>query len=307
MLSQAKNSSEDIAPHPPPDYKMPARIFRMEEPLNFDVHWNAGSIFKSHAFNTISYALPAGEKWIIDTIRSTLKEKPWINKSDWNELINEFLTQESIHRGVHLRYNTHLIQKGYPNWIEERSQRRVSWGRQRNLLTQLASAVAYEHLTATFASAMMVNPHWLNNADPKLSRMWFWHAAEELEHKHFVLDFYRVAGGGEVRRVLWYLWTLVTFLLDVHLQLFKMIRKSGGLWDWKTWRDAAIFNFAPGGLMWATFLGTIRFLSPRFQPKFEAGDRIANDWLSSAGDDVQMRSAVASRDVACKLTPTDAQ
>jgi len=307
MSSNTKSAISDVMPHSTPDYRMPARVFKMEDSPDFEVHWNGGSLFRSHAFNTISYALPAGEKWIIDTVRIALKDMSWLENSEWTTLINEFLTQESIHRGVHMRYNVHLIRQGYPNWIEERSQRRVAWGRRRPLLSQLASSVAYEHLTATFASAMMLNPHWLKDADPKLSRMWFWHAAEELEHKHFVLDFYRVAGGGEARRVLWYLWTLVTFLLDVHWQLFKMIRRSGGLWHWQTWRDAATFNFAPGGLMWATLRGTLRYMSPRFRPKADAGDRIASDWLLTASEDVQLKSAMRSGEKAYNLTPVDAR
>ncbi len=262
-----------------PSYVLTPRAFPCDYSKGFAVNWNGGSAYRSQSFNTVSLVLPAGEKWIIDTVRQVMDEMPPPLRQAWKGLARDFIAQESIHRAVHRQYNEQLAIQGVPNWIEERSNGRTVWGQRRSKLSQLASSVAYEHLTSTFAAAMLRRPQWLEGADPELARMWRWHASEEIEHKHFVLDFYRAAGGGELRRIVWYVWAVVTFMSDVQIQLALSLRATKQLWSWRTLVEGTRFNFGWGGLFWVTLTNSVRFFNPWFQPSDERGDELAKHWL----------------------------
>ena len=47
------------------------------------------------------------------------------------------------------------------------------------------------------------------------SRLWMWHALEEIEHKGVAFDVYEAVGGGYLRRALAMLWVTVLFALTL--------------------------------------------------------------------------------------------
>ena len=59
---------------------------------------------------------------------------------------------------------------------------------------RLAGTVAAEHLTAILADDLLRNKGHLENADPAISKLWYWHAIEETEHKAVAFDVHQAVG-----------------------------------------------------------------------------------------------------------------
>lgn len=261
-------------------HPLTARHFQLDLSGHVPLNWN-GSPFRSQFFNSVSLILPAGERWIIDTVRRAIETLPEPQRSDWQCYGRDFFAQESIHSAVHRKYNEHMTAQGVTDWIAGKAEQRITAGEKSACLTQLASSVTYEYVTAMFCSRMVRDPSWLEGADPRMARFWLWHGCEELEHKHFVLDLFRVAGGNEWQRIGWFIWFSASFLKDIHYQLYLTLRGSGLLWRWHTWRDAADFYFGRGGMAWVFAAGTLRFLTPGFRHADGPEDQLARQWFHS--------------------------
>ena len=203
--------------------------------------------------------------------------------------------QESIHRATHRRCNELLTAQGLRDWIGGKVEQRVAWGERGTPINQLASSVTFEYVTTLFCGRVIRDPSWLDHSDPRLARLWLWHVCEELEHKHFVLDLFRAAGGGEWRRIAWFIWFSSSFMKDLHVQLYLSLRSAGLLWRWDTWRDAARFYFGRRGMAWLYLGGSVRFLNPWFEHPGGAEDRLARQWFdSNAQTFVESRPAAAA-------------
>ncbi|WP_211440673.1 metal-dependent hydrolase [Collimonas humicola] len=260
--------------------KMIPRRIELRIDDGFDINWNGGDAYRSQLFNAVSMLFPVGEKWIIDTVRRVVDILPAAEKAAWAGSTRDFIAQESIHSSVHRKYNDHLKHQGLRNWLELRAKRRMEWGGKGTPINQLASSVAYEYLTANLSSSLLCTPRLLEGADARLANVWRWHSAEELEHRHFVLDLYEAAGGGYVRRLLWYVWALSTFMLDLHIQVFLNLRDSRQLFKWSTLGQALRFNFWPGGMFWTISAASVKFLNPTYHHRDDLGDQIARAWLA---------------------------
>lgn len=262
------------------EHPLMPRHFQLDLQRGLPLHWN-GSPFRSQFFNSVSLLLPAGERWIIDTVRRTIETLPEPLRSEWSTYGRDFIAQESIHRALHRKYNEQTTAQGLQDWIGGKVEQRITWGERGTPISQLASSVTFEYITTLFCTRVIRDPSWLDGADPQMARLWLWHVCEELEHKHFVLDLFRAAGGGEWRRIGWFIWFSSSFMKDLHYQLYLALRGSGQLWRWRTWRDAAVFYFGRRGMAWLFMGGSLRFLRPGFRHPEGPEDRLARQWFQS--------------------------
>ncbi|MRV75964.1 metal-dependent hydrolase [Duganella sp. FT92W] len=253
---------------------------RMEFKLDeFELNWNGGDAYRSQALNAISMTFPVGERWLIDTVRRAIDTLPEDKQPYWREYARGFIAQESTHSAIHRKYNARLEQLGLDNWWERRISKRAEWGATGTPLNQLASSVAYEHMTAVLSGATLRNQQWLAGADPELARLWNWHSSEEMEHKHFIHELYLAIGGGKTRRVLWYLWALAIFMYESHAQAFYNLYRSGALRRWKTLGEALRFNFGWRGYVWSCTWGLVSFVNPWYKFRRDVTDKLAQQWL----------------------------
>jgi predicted metal-dependent hydrolase len=129
------------------------------------------------------------------------------------------------------------------------------------------------------ADGVLRNPAWFMDAEPALRRVWEWHSVEELEHKAVAFDAYRAAGGGYLRRVLWFLYVSLMFWTEIFIQTTHNLHRDGALWRPGTWVSAARMWFGRRGLAWHMAGPVLRYFSPRFHPWQHDNRALLAMWL----------------------------
>lgn len=62
---------------------------------------------------------------------------------------------------------------------------------------RVAATCALEHFTATMAEQLLIREDInMQMTDPRMYKLWMWHAIEENEHKSVAYDVYQAIGGG---------------------------------------------------------------------------------------------------------------
>ena len=238
--------------------------FALKQALASD--WYGGSAFRTAFENAFSMLFPLGEKSFIESV------KYFEDQIDDQNLLNEmkqFYGQEAVHRKEHQNYNELLCKlRGYNRESFLQTQKkRYEWAKKTlPPKRRLAGTVAAEHLTAILADDLLRNKGHLENADPAISKLWYWHAVEETEHKAVAFDVHQAVGGTlkERRRALLF----VTYFIfkDIFQISFKMLKNDGKLWDPRTWLDAFSFLFLRPGILRRSFLPWLRFHRSDFHP-----------------------------------------
>lgn len=220
--------------------------FDLERALATD--WHSNDPFKTAFFNALSLTFPVGEKYFIDSIRSFQKQ---IVDPQLSAEIRGFIGQEAIHRREHIRYNEILCAARNADGaaFEARLQARVDSRAGASPWLRLMETVAFEHLTAILAYALLTDENCLEGADPTLAGMWRWHAIEEAEHKAVTFDVYRAAGGD--MSLLHHALAPVTkqFLIDLLEGTWILLKASGKHRNPLVWARGLAWLFGPKGFL----------------------------------------------------------
>ena len=142
----------------------------------------------------------------------------------------------------------------------------------------MAITAAIEHFTAILAEWMLRHPEAMDGAEPRLSTMWAWHAAEEAEHRSTAFELYQAMGGDHGWRVRWFKLVTVHFLSDALRQTVNNLRRDRMLWRWSTWKSAARFLFGRGGLIRETYRPWRAYKRRDFHPR-QQGSELGVQWL----------------------------
>lgn len=99
--------------------------------------------------------------------------------------------------------------------------------------TRLALAAAFEHLTALLSAEVLKGRPWLcASSGSREARLWRWHCAEELGHRHVVRDLLAASRVGFARRTACLLLASAYLGIDVARLLTRLLRhdlRSGAL------------------------------------------------------------------------------
>jgi predicted metal-dependent hydrolase len=193
--------------------------------------------------------------------------------------VKHFVGQEASHRHVHVQFNEQLAHQGLVYTLEPKMRRRVALMDKLDLRSRLAITCALEHYTAMLADGLLRYPEWLDDAEPALRTLWSWHAAEETEHKGVAFDVYHAAGGGYLRRVLWFIEISRAFWFDVGCQTLHNLRQDGQLYRARTWISAARTWFGRHGLAWHMLGPSLRYMTPSFHPWQHDNRGLVEAWL----------------------------
>lgn len=231
----------------------PAGLEIRPRQLDFDLpnplprHWHGGNAFKTHMFNAMSVLFPEGERFFIHSVRLYREQ---IQDPLLQEQIRGFIGQEGHHSHEHLAYNQRLRELGYDiDYLERRLKSRLAFVKKHlPSSAQLASTCAVEHFTAIMADALLKEPQWLEGADPKMARLWRWHALEETEHKAVAFDVYQQTCGNRWRLRSAMLQSTIFFTWDTTKGLVHMLKRDGLLWNWRVWRDGLIWLWGKDGI-----------------------------------------------------------
>ena len=247
-------------------------------------HWFEGDALKTAIFDCFSIFLPAGERYFI---RSLNHYSPKLTDSDLRDEVRGFSAQEAYHTREHVDYNASLKALGYDVDRMEESVA-VLLGDDKPPWTGVAVTCAIEHITTTFATAVWRRPELFDKSVGPHSRLWMWHALEELEHKAVAMNVFNVIAK-DVSAWKRYLFrtgamTIVVFhLASQHYKSTKMyVRHDGG-------RPGATFPFR---YLWSIYIGLgfaktalgtfLKFYVPGFDPaKLHDADLLdrAQRWL----------------------------
>jgi predicted metal-dependent hydrolase len=246
--------------------RLPVRRLRVDLSRGFDRLWNGGDSFRTHYLNALSMSFPVGEQFFIDSVRKGVSLLPPGDQPRWAGELRGFVGQEATHRFLHAQFNAELERQGLRNrwqgWAEKRIERSAGL----HPINHVAVTAGYEHFTAVLATGMLTHPEWLAGASPELALLWRWHAVEESEHKTVAFDLYRAMGGSDTRRILWFVYIGLLFLVESALQTWLNLWHSGRWWRPSTWGQGLRFMLGARGVWWASLVPLLHYLRPGFHP-----------------------------------------
>jgi uncharacterized protein len=278
------------------------RDFHTSKPQQPNRHWVRGDPFATALFNALSVVFPAGEAFMIRSI------KPWQKKmpSELAQDVQDFVTQEAGHSREHDVMNQSLIEAGYDiSPLERVINSFVARFKNSSDLTRLGVTMCIEHLTAIVAAELIKNDAHLADSNEELRELWIWHSVEEVEHKAVAFDVWHHAtkDWSAMRRYL----IRTTFLAAVTIS-FVINRTRGQLELLR--QDGYGFGSALIGLMKSGFgRGSIGRHSIRpwlgfFRPGFHPWDIDDRDLLAKGE---KMLAEIKTIKAAQKITATPAE
>ncbi len=228
-------------------------------------HWHGGRRAVSAFFDGLSIFFPEGERFFI---KSVSHHKKYVKDEDVLRDIRGFNGQEAVHTREHERYNTMLVEQGYPVVQMERRVTRIL-----DLVSkytpkrfQLAATCALEHFTALMGHMILEHQENLVGADPTMAALWRWHAAEENEHKAVAFDVFTQAGGSYPERAGTMALATVIFWAKVFEHQLRMMRADGTLGSPREWAHLGRWLFVSPGPLRRLIRPYLAYYRPGFHP-----------------------------------------
>ncbi len=225
---------------------IPVRRPDLELSREIPRHWNGGDAFASHFFDALSSTFPDGEAFFV---RSVQRYRDRIDDPALRRAMQAFAGQEAQHRRQHAQHVELLLAQGYRG-IETRNRwvrRGLELSARVAPLASLATTAALEHLTAILARRLLSEPErWCARMDPRMARLWLWHALEESEHKAVAFEVLRRVAPGRLRRALCQALNSAALVVETLDRTLYMLWKDGLLFRRETWRSGWRFLFGRG-------------------------------------------------------------
>lgn len=254
--------------HTPNDLRIEKRDLKFGRGAATPRWWHGGDPGRTAFFNALSSTFPVGEKFFMTAVRHYRDGTPEPLRGQ----IDDFLYQEAMHTREHVVFNRHAQDAGYDIApLEDRARRTIAWAKRKSPLQQLAATCALEHFTATLAHDALANPAHLAGATDEASRLWRWHAIEEIEHKAVAFDTYLHATRGMTafRRWLKRSVTMGVTAVRFHYVIFRntadLLRQDGRN-DFATWRKLLAYLYGRPGTMRLLLSGVFEYMRPGFHP-----------------------------------------
>ncbi len=199
------------------------RKFEFQDLEGIPQYWLAGNPLLTHIENAFSILIPPGERFFIRSVRNY---EDRATDPELKDLIRAFVQQEGLHTRAHNEFNASLGRFGvnvereiaYADWALSSIQKVLP------KKVQLGVTAFLEHLTATGAHMLFMEPLIAESMHPEALRFWRWHAAEELEHKAVAFDLFRMVGGGYFLRVFSALASLLLLAVPFNRIVRRMLK-----------------------------------------------------------------------------------
>lgn len=236
--------------------------------------WDNNAWYSAYIM-TFSAVLPAGERFIIDSVRA-LREK--IREPDLRDRATGLIGQEAIHSRIHQRFNDIYELKGIPMHRIEKLSHKLYVDFILPKLSdenRLAIACGIEHMTAIMAEETFGSqPQKLEMLDPVARDFIAWHLLEELEHKSVAFDIYNELDGSYVRRIAAFLGIWAVSIPFGLYSVDRMLRTPGFAQSRKKHLEgiAELWDFA---------VGISPKLAEYFRPDFHPDDSDTTELLET--------------------------
>jgi hypothetical protein len=228
-------------------------------------HWLAGNPVRTHFFNAINLFVVSFEDFMARVMRGRLAH---LEDAEFARQIRGFMGQESTHSFVHAKYLQNLREQGFEidgylnaaehifsDWFEKKLGPRIS----------VATIAGFEHLTALLAELILTG-RMVKDAEPVMTEMWEWHAAEEIEHKALAFELLKVTSRSYLLRMVGALLGALVVAGFIGVGLVMLLRQEGLLWRKRTWKDLKTLLFGPGRLAARTVSMFLEYFRPSFHP-----------------------------------------
>lgn len=247
-------------------------------------YWWRGDPFMSQFMNNLSSLFPYGEKFFVDSVRGVRDQ---IDDPQLQKDISAFIGQEAMHSKEHATYNEYAAEHGIDlNVLELRIKVLLEWISKISTKKQrLAATCALEHFTATMAEQLLRREDLTTQMDdPKMYKMWMWHAIEENEHKCVAYDAYQAIGGGYFTRVSMMALSTIVFFAVIGWFQVDLLRKDRQLFNWRGWKNGltTLFNWRDGFI--TRLIGPyLDYYRPGFHPKDHDTRHLEQHWKARLG------------------------
>ncbi len=201
------------------------RRFEFEELESVPQYWFADNPIATHIENAFSILIPPGERFFIRAVKAYEDE---IDDPQLKDQVRAFVQQEGLHMRAHNQLNASFASFGVDvarevdyaervfAWVERRVPKRI----------QLGMTAFLEHLTATGAHMLFMEPLVAKSMHPQMLSFWRWHAVEELEHKAVAFDVMRNVGIGYFTRAFSAVVALVMLALPFDRIARRMVKED---------------------------------------------------------------------------------
>lgn len=248
-------------------------------PSQIPENWYDDNAYLSLFFDTLSALFPEGEKFFVDSVRNYRDQ---ITDPTLKADIAAFIAQEAMHTREHVSFNAAMQQRSV-NLEKIDKQLRPILKSLRKVLpksTQLAVTCALEHFTANLAEQLLNDPKHQGKIHPEMTKLWLWHALEEIEHKNVAYDVYEEVAGNYAERVGTMAAVTVGFFALTLMWHTKLMYEQKQLTNKDNIRGIKQL-FGKDGLFTKLLPEYLEYYSPTFHPSDRYTDDLVREWRTN--------------------------
>ncbi len=241
------------------------RRFTGDLGLDTPRHWFRGNAVLTHMLNTYTVLVPGNERYYMRHLRRALAR---LRDTDLRHRTQRFIRQEGQHGIAHEKYWAALRAQGlrYERFL--RLTDLLSYRLLEALFPlsiQLSVIAAVEHIN-TYLGRVVLSADLLRDAEARQRELFYWHLAEEIEHKAVAFDVYHALVASYPLRVLGMLLAAPVFYAFnfAGTVLFCLQQRCLLRADW--WLEWFRFQFTRERVAWRSLRYLVDYLRPGFHP-----------------------------------------
>lgn len=258
-----------------PPRKIKPRKMGFEPPENLEKHWVNGNALISHIANSFTLIFPEGEKFFIRSVKRFIND---ISNPEVRQEAKAFMGQEMNHYLEHEKFFELFEKQGYDIEPFLKFYKFVAYDVIESLLTDklhLSTTAGLEHYTALLAELGIENDV-LKNSPEIMKDLFYWHAAEEIEHKGVAFDVLQDVDNDYLLRVAGMVLASVLFLVFSGSATVTLLFQDGSLFKPDIIKNATDFFFTRQGLFPKAFKIFLEYFDPDYHPWQKQNSHLAD-------------------------------
>jgi len=230
--------------------------------------WKHGDPVATAFYNSLSIVFPEGEAFFIESVRHYRDSVPPTLQAQ----IDAFIKQEAVHSREHAYFNKRVREAGYDT--SSMDAELADWRAEAKAGpadVNLAITVATEHLTAIIAHAFLASDRHFKHDSAESTRLWRWHALEEIEHKAVAYDTFVAVTQELIGYQRWKFRSLVLLMvtgefLSERVRFMSRLFTQDGINKPAIWIRACWYLLVYPGLVRQVLPAWLSFFRPNFHP-----------------------------------------
>lgn len=229
-----------------------------------ELDWFCGNAAISHWFDAYTLLVPENEAFYIRTLRHLVRSA----SSDEKRLLRIFFGQEARHGDAHRLYAHRINEMGLETAPFVALSNGVFYGALEPIQPiglRMATVAAIEHVNA-FMAHIVLSKDLFRNAHRDVRRLFYWHFAEEIEHKCVAHDFLVRDRPSYFLRAFGGFIGFSAFFLASFTGMCFLLAQRNRLFTWKTLSELKAF-WIDEGVLKESFRHLAAYFAPSFDPR----------------------------------------